>query len=161
VRLGRKRIATITGPQTRIGGIDRYDGYMDALRERGFSCNPELVAEGDFTDAGGYFAMQKLMPHKPDAVFAASDTMAIGAMRAIQEAGLRIPEDIAMIGYDDIPMAARTSPQLTTVRQPIQREGGMAAETLIDMIAHPGEQARRIILTSELVIRSSCSTAVL
>jgi LacI family transcriptional regulator len=161
MRLGRRRIATISGPQTRIGGIDRYDGYVDALRERGLPCNPDLVAEGDFTDDGGYFAMQRLLPHKPDAVFAASDMMAIGAMRAIQETGLRIPDDIAVIGYDDIPLAARTSPPLTTVRQPIQREGGMAAETLIDMITHPGDQARRIILTSELVIRSSCSTAAI
>ncbi|HMD87858.1 MAG TPA: LacI family DNA-binding transcriptional regulator [Anaerolineaceae bacterium] len=159
MRLGRRRIATISGPQTRIAGIDRYDGYVDALRERGITPDSDLVAEGDFTDAGGYFAMQRLLPHRPDAVFAASDMMAIGAMRAIQEAGLLIPEDIAVIGYDDIPLAARTSPQLTTVRQPILREGGMAAETLIDMIAHPSDQPRRIILTSELVIRSSCSTA--
>jgi LacI family transcriptional regulator len=157
IRQGRRRIATITGLQNMIVGMDRYEGYVDALRERGVQYIPELVVEGDFTDGGGYFAMQRLLAHRPDAVLAASDVMAIGAMRAIQEAGLRIPEDIAVIGFDDIPLATRSTPPLTTVRQPIQRMGAVAAETLIDMIAHPEDQPRRVILASELVIRSSCA----
>jgi LacI family transcriptional regulator len=82
--------------------------------------------------------------------------MAFGCMRAIQEAGLRIPEDIAVVGFDDIPAAAITKPPLTTVRQPIQRTGSIAAEMLIDMIEHPDPQPRHIVLPTELVIRSSC-----
>jgi len=82
--------------------------------------------------------------------------MAIAAMRAVKEAGLRIPEDVAVVGFDDIPAAALSNPPLTTVRQPIQRTGGLAAETLIDLIEHPDSQLRRVVLPTELVIRSSC-----
>ncbi len=99
--------------------------------------------------------MQRLLPQRPDAVFVASDAMAVGAMRALREAGLRVPHDVAIAGFDYIPMAARTDPPLTTVRQPIQRMGSVAAETLIDMISHPHPQPRRVILPTELVIRES------
>jgi DNA-binding LacI/PurR family transcriptional regulator len=77
-------------------------------------------------------------------------------MRAIREAGLRIPQDIAVVGFDDIPPAANSNPPLTTIRQPIQRTGSVAAEMLIDMVEHPDAQPRRIVLPTELVIRSSC-----
>ena len=156
LRIGRKRIATITGPQNMIAGQDRYQGYLDALRERGISTSLDLVAEGDFTDAGGAVAMRRILSHRPDAVFVASDAMAFAAMRIVKEAGLRIPEDIAIVGFDDIPAAALSNPPLTTVRQPIQRTGSVAAETLIDLIEHPDPQIRRVLLPTELVIRSSC-----
>ena len=156
LRTGHRRVATITGLLNSVGGKDRYQGYLDALHERGLPLIPELVAEGEYSDASGYLAMQRLLPHHPDAVFAASDAMAFAAMRAIQEAGLRVPEDIAVVGFDDIPAAATSKPPLTTVRQPIQRTGGLAAEMLIDMIEHPDPQPRRIVLPTELVIRSSC-----
>jgi LacI family transcriptional regulator len=84
--------------------------------------------------------------------------MAIGALRALREAGKRVPEDIAIAAFDDIPAAARTDPPLTTVRQPIQRMGALAAETLIDMISHPDNHPRRIILPTEMVIRQSCGS---
>ena len=103
--------------------------------------------------------MRQLLPHRPDAVFAASDIMAVGAMRAIREAGLRVPEDIAVAGFDDMPFAARTDPPLTTVRQPIQRTGALAAETLIDLIEHPDSRPRRVVLPVELVVRVSCGAA--
>ena len=115
----------------------------------------ELVEEGGFSDATGYLAMKRLLPHRPDAVFVASDAMAFAAIRAIQEVGLQIPKDIAVIGFDDIPSASTSSPALTTVRQPIQRTGSLAAEMLIDIIEHPDTQPRRIVLPTELVIRSS------
>ncbi len=160
IRLGRRCIATITGPKNMIAGADRLDGYLAALRERGITPQPDLIVAGDFTEAGGYNAMQQLLPHKPDAVFAASDMMALGALRVIREAGLRVPEDIALIGFDDIPFAAHADPPLTTVRQPIHRTGVIAAETLIDLIAHPDSHPRRIILPTELVIRASTSPAL-
>ncbi len=155
-RTGHHRVALLGGPNKTIGAQDRYQGYMDALYERGLSFIPELVAEGEFSDVSGYQAMLRLIPQRPDAVFVASDAMAFAAMRAIQEAGLRIPEDIAVVGFDDIPPAATSKPPLTTVRQPIMRTGRTAAEMLIDMIEHPSPQVHRVVLPTELVIRSSC-----
>ncbi len=156
LRSGCRRVATITGPRNTPGSQDRYQGYVDAMHERGVPVYPELIAEGEFTDTTGYLSMKKLLQHRPDAVFVASDAMAIAAMRAIGEAGLRIPQDIAVVGFDDIPSAATCKPPLTTVRQPIQRTGGVAAEALIDLIEHPDPLPRRIVLPTELVIRSSC-----
>jgi LacI family transcriptional regulator len=160
LRLGNRRVATITGPRNMGAGVDRLEGYIAALHDRRVPFDPDLVVEGDFTEEGGYRAMQRLLPLAPDAVFAASDIMAVGAMHAIHEAGLRVPEDIAVSGFDDIPLAARTNPPLTTVRQPIQRLGATAAETLIDLIDHPGTQPRRVLLTTELIIRASCGAAL-
>jgi LacI family transcriptional regulator len=155
-RLGYQRIATITGPATSTVGIDRKQGYLRALAERGRSLEDRLVTEGDFTEAGGYFAMQRLLPAKPDAVFAASDIMAIGAMRAIREARLRIPDDIAVVGFDDIPLAALSDPQLTTVRQHVYQFGISAVELLTDLIENGLTPRRRVIMATELVIRDSC-----
>ncbi len=156
LRTGRRRVATITGPINTIGSQDRYLGYLDAMHERGVPVYPELTAEGEFSDITGYLSMKHLLQQQPDAVFVASDAMAIAAMRAIGEAALHIPEDIAVIGFDDIPPAATCKPPLTTVRQPIQKTGAVAVETLIDLIEHPDPQPRRIVLPTELVIRSSC-----
>jgi LacI family transcriptional regulator len=158
LRLGRRRIATITGPQNKVAGADRAEGYVTALRQRGLAVDPNLMVEGDFTEAAAYAAMQRLLPLNPDAVFAASDVMAIGALRAVRDAGRRVPEDIALIGFDDIPLAAHTNPPLTTVRQPVQRTGEAAAETLIELIEHPDGQPRRIVLPTELIIRASCGS---
>ncbi len=156
LRSGRRRVATITGLQNMIAGIHRYQGYLDALHERDLPVIPELVAEGDFTDTSGYISMQRLLPHKPDAVFAASDTMAMAAMQVIQKYGLRVPDDIAVVGFDDIPEASRITPTLTTVRQPITRIGAVAAETLIDIIETGSTLPRQMVFPAELVVRNSC-----
>jgi LacI family transcriptional regulator len=156
LRRGRRRVAIINGPENTIASCDRFQGYQDALHERGLPMLPELVDRGEYADMPAYQAMKRLLPHRPDGVFAASDAMALAAMRAIREAGLRIPQDIAVVGFDDIPPAANSNPPLTTIRQPIQRTGSVAAEMLIDMVEHPDAQPRRIVLPTELVIRSSC-----
>ncbi len=156
LRSGRRRVATITGLQNMIAGIHRYQGYVDALQDHDLPILPELVVESDFTDAGGYTSMQALLPHQPDAVFVASDTMALAAIQAIQEHGLRVPEDIAVVGFDDIPEANRMKPTLTTVRQPISRIGAAAAETLIDVIQTGSTIPRQMVFPAELVIRHSC-----
>jgi len=156
LHLGRKCLATITGPQDQIVGYDRYQGYLNALQEANLPLRADLVAEGDFSESGGYLAMLRLIPQKPDAVFAASDMMAYGALRALREAGVRVPEDVAVVGFDDIPASSQTEPPLTTVRQSARTMGTMAVETLIDIIAHPGSETRRVVLSTELVIRSSC-----
>lgn len=160
IRLGRKRIALITGPTNSTVGIDRKQGYLKAITERGREVDEALVAEGDFTEAGGYYSMQRLLLAKPDAVFAASDIMALGAIRAGREAGLRVPDDLAVVGFDDLPIATVSGIQLTTVRQPVVQFGAKAVEVLIDLIENGIDPPRHIILDTELVIRDSCGGAV-
>jgi LacI family transcriptional regulator len=160
LRLGCTRIATIAGPQSMIAGVDRLVGYTAALRERGLIADQTLIVDGDFSETGGYLAMQQLLPRRPDAVFAASDMMALGALRAIREAGLRVPEDIALGGFDDLPLAERSDPPLTTIRQPIHRTGAMAVETLIELIEHPNGAPHRVVLPTELVVRTSCGSSL-
>ncbi len=161
LRLGRRRVGTICGPHNVIPGADRQAGYEAALRDRGIPVDPSLVVEGDFTEMGGYMAAQRLLQQPLDAIFAASDNMAVGVLRALREAGRSVPEEVAVVGFDDLPFAARTDPPLTTVRQPIQRTGQVAAETLIEMIAERASQPRRIILPTELVIRASCGSTLM
>jgi LacI family transcriptional regulator len=156
IRLGRKRIAMITGPTNSTVGIDRKQGYLKALTDRGREMDPGLIAEGDFTEAGGYYSMQRLLLAKPDAVFAASDMMALGAMRAAREAGMRIPDDLAVVGFDDLPIATIADIQLTTVRQPVVQFGAKAVEVLLDLIENGIDPPRHIIMDTELVIRDSC-----
>ena len=138
-----------------IAGFDRLEGYKQAMHVYGLPVCEGMVVKGDFTEQGGYFAMQQLLARKPEAVFAASDTMAVGALRAVKEAGLKVPEDISIAGFDDMPFAANTDPPLTTIRQPIQRSGEIAAQTLVDMIEHENSTYHHIILPTSLVIRAS------
>jgi LacI family transcriptional regulator len=159
-RVGRRRVATITGPNNMIAGADRREGYELAFRERGLSIDPALMVEGDFTESGGYASMLRLIPQNPDAVFVASDAMALGALRALRETGKRVPEDIAVVGFDDIPSAAHMDPPLTTIRQNIQRMGQMAAETLIQILDEGMAPPHRLVLPTELIIRSSCGFGV-
>ncbi len=158
LRLGRRRVASITGLLNMNVGADRRDGYLAALRQRSLPVDPDLIVEGDFTEAGGYAAMQRLLPAHPDGVFVASDLMAIGALRALRDAGRRVPEDVALVSFDDMPFAARAEPPLTTMRQPVQRTGVVAAETLIDLITNPDSQPRRILLPTDLIIRETCGS---
>jgi len=155
-KMGRRRIATIAGPGNVIVGFDRLRGYKDAILEHGLEYDPELVVEGDFSDAGGYIAALKLINKNPDGIFATSDVMAVAAIRALGEAGLKVPEDVAIIGFDDISLASRSIPALTTVRQPIELMGASVVNMLIDLIEHPSTATRSLVLPTELVIRSSC-----
>jgi len=161
VRLGYKRIATITGIQNQISGYDRYQGYLKALQDSNFPSRPELVAEGDFTEEGGYKAMMRLLKYKPDAVFVASDTMAYGAMRALREANLRIPEDVAIVGFDDLPNSSKTIPPLTTIRQMPSMMGSRAVEFLINAIESGVKSTQGIIMDTELVVRESCGASTM
>jgi len=156
IRLGYKRIGTITGRMNSTAGIDRLEGYRKAIMEQVWEVDEGLIAEGDFSEMSGYSAMQQLLLVKTDAVFVASDTMAIGAIRAVQEAGLHVPSDISFVGFDDLPIATQSEVKLTTVRQPIIQFGARAVETLIDLIENGTKPSRRIIMDTELVIRDSC-----
>jgi LacI family transcriptional regulator len=156
---GYRHIATISGPANMIAGYDRLAGYKMAMCQSDLPVEDHMMVEADFSEQGGYNAMRQLLAYRPEAVFVASDTMAIGAMKAAKEAGLRIPEDIGVAGFDDMPFAASSEPPLTTVRQPIQQCGTIAARTLIEMIDHPSATHHHIILPTELVVRSSCLAA--
>jgi len=159
IRLGHRRIATIAGPANMIAGQDRLMGYRHALAAHQIPVDERLIVHGDFTEDGGMIAMQRLLPYEPTAVFVASDTMAVGALKSLRQAGRRVPDDIAMVGFDDIPLASAIEPRLTTVRQPIERLGAMAIELLISLLqgtrpaAYP---AHRIVLPAELIVRDSC-----
>lgn len=156
IRLGYSRIGTITCPLYTSVGLDRREGYINALNERGLTVDEGLIVEGDFTETGGYFAAQRLLEQRPDAIFAASDAMALGALRALREAQLAVPDDIALVSFDDLPPAAGADPPLTSVRQPVRRMGIKLVETLLDIIENGCDPPRRIILDTELVIRESC-----
>lgn len=156
IQLGYERIATITGTRNNVVTIDRNEGYSKAMQSVQRIVDPCLMSEGDFTESSGYMAMKNLLPAKPDAIFAASDTMAVGAIRAVLEAGLRVPEDIAFVGFDDVPVIAPSNIQLTTIRQPILKFGIKAVELLLDVIDNGPKPTRRLILDTELVIRDSC-----
>jgi LacI family transcriptional regulator len=163
IRQGHRRIATITGPLNMIAGQDRLNGYRQALEARGIPVEEELIVEGDFTEASGTVAIQRLLPISPSAVFVASDMMAIGALKALRQANRQVPQDIALVGFDDIPVASAIVPALTTVRQPIERMGFMAVEVLLSVLEDSsGEEApaQRIVLPTELVIRASCGSAL-
>jgi DNA-binding LacI/PurR family transcriptional regulator len=155
VSIGCKRIGTITGPLNTTVGIDRKKGFENSIKKHGLSINELLITEGNFTEESGYIGMQNLLPGNPDAIFAASDQMALGAVRAIKEKGLNIPNDISIIGFDDFPLPIPTDPLLTTVHQPISNFGKEALNMLIDIIENGFEPARHIILKTELIIRNS------
>jgi LacI family transcriptional regulator len=155
-KTGCRKIATITGPINSTVGIDRLEGYRQAIREQNGLVDETLIVEGDFTETSGYLAMQKLLPYHPDGVFAASDVMAAGAMKAIDEANLRIPNDVSLIGFDDLPIASYGSNQLSTVRQNVAEIGLRAVESLIEQIEHESIAPHQVILDTELVIRQSC-----
>jgi DNA-binding LacI/PurR family transcriptional regulator len=159
LRLGYDRIATILGPMDTMTARHRRQGYIDALHSRAKTVNPAMEMEGDFTEPSGYYAMQHLLCQLPDAVFAANDLMAMGAMRVIREHGLKVPDDIAVVGFDDIPASANTDPPLTTVRQPSHHMGVVAAEILIDVLKHGAMYLHRVILPTELIIRKSCGAS--
>ena len=155
---GYRRIGTITGSQMTIAGIARYQGYLNALRDHGLSPDKSLVMIGNFSEFSGFNGMQNLLPHQPDAVFAASDTMALGALHAIKRAGLCVPDDIALVGFDDIKTASITNPALTTIRQPIKKTGETAVSLLLELLSNDHPQPQQKILGTELIIRESCGS---
>ncbi len=158
VERGYERIATITGPPDSYDVRERLAGYRQALEEGGLDTPGAYVVHGDFTQASGYTAGGEILQLDPlpDAVFSCNDYMAIGAMAALQEAGVDVPGDIAIAGFDDIPSARYANPSLTTVRVPVYDLGRQAAERLIHVIQgteDPGTEDR--LLGAELVVRSS------
>lgn len=156
IRLGYQKIGHITGHLNNRGAIDRRKGYISALRDRGRAVDESLIKEGDYTEASAYEGMHRLIHEGVDAVFVASDTMAMGALRALREENIKVPEQIAVVGYDDLPSSKLAIPPLTTIRQPIRSVGALAVDMLMDILENDIAPAQRIVLPTELVIRDSC-----
>jgi DNA-binding LacI/PurR family transcriptional regulator len=153
VKLGRNRIATIAGPQDMVAGIDRLTGYRAEMRG---SKRRSIVAIGDFTRESGELCMRQLLEDDPgvDAVFVASDLMAHGALRALAQAGRRVPDDVAVVGFDDFELAQYAQPPLTTIRQPIIELGRTLAQQLLSLSA--GEEIDpAVVLATSLIVRDS------
>jgi LacI family transcriptional regulator len=159
IRLGHRRIGTIAGPLDSIAGQDRLKGYRQALGARRIEIDDDLIVEGDFSEGGGRAAARQLFSASPSAIFAASDLMAIGALKAARDVGLQVPDDIALVGFDDVPAASVIEPTLTTVHQPIERLGSMAVEVLLSALESEQDDeapVHRVVLPTELVMRDSC-----
>jgi LacI family transcriptional regulator len=156
---GYRRIAMICGPPNLIAAIDRHAGYVTAMQEAAVPPDPRRVLFADFTQRGGHDAMRTLLADParvPEAVFAASDAMAIGAAIAIQEAGLRVPDDIAVMGFDGLTVGANMRPPLSTVTQPVADLGREAVRMLLAAIDAPDLAPAQQFLPTQLTLRRSC-----
>jgi DNA-binding LacI/PurR family transcriptional regulator len=156
IATGRSVVATIAGPRDMGPGVDRLLGYRKAMASAGMD-DRGLVVYGDFSSASGEHALRWLLDRRPniDAVFAASDLMAAGAIRALHRSGRRVPSDVAVVGFGDELLAQHMDPPLTTVRQPIDAMGAQAAHELLARIANPGSAASHVVLDTQLVLRGS------
>ncbi|WP_263105280.1 LacI family DNA-binding transcriptional regulator [Kitasatospora sp. DSM 101779] len=157
LRRGCRQVATITGPLDMEVAQARLGGYRRALEEAGRPYDEELVGLADFTEEGGRLAMRELLERRPDldGVFCASDLMAAGAMQVLRAAGRRVPDQVAVIGFDDSIVARHTDPPMTSVRQPIEEMGRTMARLLLEEIAERGRARRQVVLATELVVRDS------
>jgi len=160
--LGHTRIALINGHPTSKPTHDRFVGYRDALEDLGLPYRSEYVLYDDYTWEHGYASMKTLLdlPEPPTAVFACADLIAMGAIKAIRERGLHVPEDVAIVGFDDIEFASMVHPALTTVRQAKEAMGRAAGEALVRLIEEPGSSPPILVLPTELVIRESCGASL-
>jgi DNA-binding LacI/PurR family transcriptional regulator len=156
IRLGRKRIGVVTGDLRNPDGIDRYQGYRDALSAAGLGFQDELVYKGNFSFGAGYEGARTLLQLGVDAIVTGNDQSAFGAVEAVHDLGLRVPQDVAVVGFDDLPTAARSKPPLTTVQQPIRERGAAAAQLLLDQIEGQSSPPAHIVLPTRLIVRQSC-----
>ena len=161
IALGHRRIAHIAGSDEMSTGHTRCRGYMDTIQRHRLPADPELIVRGSFREVGGYQAMRRLLdlPQPPTAVFAVNDLAAVGAMRAIEEAGLQVPRDISIVGFNDLSSVIGTTRQLTTVRLPLHDMGRAAAERLLEQITSDVESLEPVMIPVELVVRQSTGPA--
>ena len=157
IDLGHRRVGFITGDMELGCARDRLAGYHAALDQFGLPDDPALIREGDFFQACGYTAANELLalPEPPTAIFASNDVMGFGVMEAVRDHHLRIPDDISIVGFDDVPQATQVHPPLTTVRQPLEQMGRAAARLLLEIIQDPEHLLPRIELPTELAIRAT------
>ncbi len=159
IGLGHRRIACITGPSKVTPSAERVTGYRQALKAHSLAFNPSLVQWGDFTAASGFRATQELLRRKskaPTAIFACNDMMALGALGAIHAAGLHVPDDVSLVGFDDITLACYATPPLTTIQQPKYEMGQIAARIVLERIQGAGGGLpQQHLLATRLIIRES------
>ncbi|WP_328535636.1 LacI family DNA-binding transcriptional regulator [Streptomyces sp. NBC_00344] len=155
VALGRRRIGTVAGPQDMPAAQERLEGFRAALAAHGLAA--PAWAEGDFTHTGGAAAMKQLLAEQPDldGLFIASDLMALGALPVLSRAGKRLPQDVAVVGFDDSVAALACDPPLSTVRQPVEEMSGEMARLLLRQINEPGRPLRSVVFPPTLVVRGS------
>jgi LacI family transcriptional regulator len=153
--LGRNRIALVAPPSNSTAGVDRQAGFLEGLKANGIEIG-DRVREGDWTEESGRIAMASLLADRPDAVFVGSDRMAVGALRAIQSAGLSCPDDVAVVSFDGLLPAQRTTPQLTSMTQPVPEIGARAARLLHQVIEGETSTPEHVTFPTKLVIRESC-----
>jgi LacI family transcriptional regulator len=158
--LGYRRIGLLGAPVSTTAGLDRLNGFRDGLADCGKTLDPDLRVDGDFSEHSGYASMQQLVARQPDAVFVASDTMAAGALRALRQAGIRVPEDIAVVGFDGLPASENSVPKLTTVKQPVTQTGARAVQLLSGLVNGAVAAPVSEIMAVELVIRESCGASL-
>jgi LacI family transcriptional regulator len=158
IGLGHQRIGFITGMMDAGCAQERLAGYKAALEQHELAVDPKLIREGDFLQPRGYICAKELLAlaEPPTAIFASNDISAFGVMEAVRDHGMQIPRDISIIGFDDIPQAASVHPPLTTVRQPLEQMGNIAARMLLKYIAEPDQSIERVELPTRLIIRQSC-----
>jgi DNA-binding LacI/PurR family transcriptional regulator len=156
--LDRRRIGLIAPPSNTTAGIDRRQGFLDGLAEAGIAIDDRL-REGDWSEGSGRRAMASLLPTEPDAVFVGSDRMAVGALGALREAGLRCPDDVAVVSFDGLLPADQTVPRLTSVAQPVTEVGERAAHLLLAVIDGSATAPEHVVFPTELVVRQSCGAA--
>jgi len=154
--LGYGRIGLLGAPTSTTAGLARLNGFIEGLAGCGMTLDPKLRVDGDFSEASGYESMQALIPRGPDAVFVASDTMAMGALRALREAHIQVPQGMALVGFGGLPASENSIPALTTVRQPVAATGARAVHLLNDLVRRAVTAPVSEILPVELVIRDSC-----
>ena len=154
ISLGRTRVGHITGSRGTVAGEDRVTGYQRAMRRAGLNVDG-LIVDGDFNRQSGVAAAAELLDVGVDAIFCANDASAAGALETIRARGLRVPDDVALAGFDDLEFAAHLDPPLTTVRQALRQQGIEAARALLQLLEDPGRSPRRVLLPTELVIRQS------
>ncbi|MGW7202881.1 LacI family DNA-binding transcriptional regulator [Streptomyces sp. NPDC054837] len=154
---GRRTVATISGPLDMDVARSRLQGWREALEKAGHQATDRLVASADFTEEGGEAAMRSLLERAPelDALFVASDVMAAGALAELRRQGRSVPDDVAVVGFDDSIIARHTNPPLSTVRQPVEEIGAMIGHILLEEIGDPDRPRRRVTLPTELVVRES------
>ncbi len=159
IELGHRRIGKITGWMDMVSARDRLEGYKAALSDHGIPVDPELIVIGDFEKISGYQGAATLLDlaAPPTAVFASNDVMAQGALELFRERSLQVPQDISLVGFDDIPIAAILNPPLTTLRQPMVEMGRLATQMLLDWISDPEQKPASVILPTELIHRESTS----
>ena len=161
IGLGHTQIAMITGPSELLAAQSRMQGYQQALESAGIPLDPRLIVHGEaWLHRSGYNAMKELLGrnHPFTAVFAQNDRLAKGAVSALNEAGLKVPQDVSIIGFDDLPEAEFDDPPLTTMHQPMDEVGKAAASLLIKLIEDPYTTPQQLLFNTELVIRSSCAS---